>query len=267
MADQDQTNQGAGGGPPPEQATVVYASQLSPELRQDKSIMEALKDSPKLNDLAKNHAALKARMQRSIIIPNAEKPDPEELKAFRAAMGLPEKADGYEFNTQGFKEVEGVDQVVAMCRAKAAEMGLTKAQGQKLFDAIMGLSKSGRDSVNASRKEMVDTFETRLAAALGNDPEKAKAAQNLHKSFLLNRIAAIADKIKPGEGERIIKTLAANGMLYDTTFTQVNAELAQLLGEEPFADGNGAGPTREAKKGQQNYSPEFEATHGKRSKR
>ena len=266
MGDQDQSQaEGAAGGAPPADpyASIVYRSQLSPDIREDKGIMEALKDSPKLNDLVKAHASMKGRMSRAIVIPNAEKPDPEEMKAFRTAMGLPEKAEEYEFNAAAFKDIEGVQEVVAMSRAKAAELGLTKTQAQKYFESIMGLSKAGRDSMTAARKQAQEAFEPQLLELVGKDPERVKATKNLLTAQVL-RMANIAERVKKGEGEKLVRRLGAVGLLNDPIFAMVNAELQEFLGEETFIDGNRT-RVKAAKQGKQgSYSQGFKDQFGDR---
>lgn len=267
MADQDLSHAGGGDGeaPPADPyASIVYKSQLSPDIREDKTIMEALKDSPKLNDLVKAHAELKARSTHSIVIPKEGTTTyAEDMKKFRADMGLPEKAEEYEFNAAAFKDIDGVEEVVAMSRAKAAELGLTRTQAQKYFESIMGLSKAGRDSMTKARKDAQDSFEPQLLELLGKDQQRVTETKNLLTAQVI-RMATIAERVRKGEGEKLVKRLGSVGLLNDPIFALVNAELQEFLGEEQFIDGNKVRQkaTKQGKQG--NYSPAFVAMHGKK---
>lgn len=243
-----QGDQGAGGSGEP-----VYLSQLSPETRQDKAILEAIKDSPKLNDLVKNHAALKARMSRAIVVPNAEKPDAAEVKAFREAMGLPEKAEDYVFDSAAFKDVHGVEEVVAMARTNATAMGLTKVQAQKYFDSIMTLSKAGRDAMVSAREEERKNLPAKLVEAFKGDTAKADAAHNRAVNFLARFV----------KDKKILDDYRATGILYNPSHILTWAAIDEALGEEPFADGNRGGQKGEKRGRQGHYSPGFQDQFGK----
>ncbi len=244
--------------PPPQEVAIAYESQLSPELRADKSIREAIKDSPKLNDLVKAHRDLKGKLSRAIIIPSAEKPDPEEMKAFRDRMGLPETADGYTFDTSAFKGVDGVEEVVKLARTEAAAMSLTKQQAQKFAEVILKLSKAGKDAVENQIKELENTFMPRLTEAT-KSPEKATAAVNLMKAFLVKHLGSAP----------LIKKLAQSGIMYDTDFVLKAAAMAEVLGEEPFIEGENSQRPGQRKPvhpegSQRVYSPQFAEHYGPR---
>lgn len=244
--------------PPPTEIPIAYESQLSPELRADKTIHEAIKDYPKLNDLVKAHRELKAKLAHSIVIPNLEHPDPQEMKDFRERMGLPETADGYTFDTSAFKGVDGVDEVVKLARAEATAMSLTKTQAQKFAEVILRLSKAGKDAVDNQIKELETTFMPRLTEATKN-PEKATAAVNLMKAFLVKHLGSAP----------LIKKLAQSGIMYDTDFVLKAAAMAEVLGEEPFIAGeNSQRPGQrkpERPQGSQgHYSPQFSEHYGPR---
>lgn len=250
--------------PPDPYGHIVYRAQTSPEQQKDPKLWEAVKEHPKIGDLVTAHVALKEKLGRAVIIPNAEKPDPEELKTFRQQMGLPEKAEDYKFDTATYQEIEGVKEVVELARADSAGMGLTQAQAQKHFDSIMRLSKAGRDAVMKARKEAVDNYEPRLLELVGKDQEKATAAKNQFTAELII-LGKMADRIKPGEGTALVKRLSAAGFLHDPVFTLIAAELQGLMGEEPFSQG-GPAPREKADKGKQSVSKEFESHYGTRAK-
>jgi hypothetical protein len=233
---------------------IEYHPQISPALRSDKAIREALKDSPKLNDLVKNYAGAKARLSRALIVPNAEKPDPEEVKAFRAALDIPDGPTGYTLVTDAFKDVQGVEEVVKMVQERAAKHHMSKSQGQGLFETIMGLSKAGRDAGLKAANDAKEAFAPELVRTLGGDEKKAEAAVNLMKSFLIKHIGS----------QRLVDKLTRDGYIYDPEFALKAAGLEELLGEEPFIKGGGAGKGgKAAPRGTQgHYSPQFQEQFG-----
>lgn len=244
--------------PDPAPVVIAYDSQMSPELRADPAIREALKDSPKLNDLVKNYAAGKARLTRALIVPNAEKPDPEEVRAFRAALDIPDGPAGYALVTDAFKDVQGVQEVVKMVQERAGKHHMSRAQGQGLFETIMSLSKAGRDAAAQAATQAKENFGPALTRAVGGDEKVAAAAVNLMKSFLIKHIGS----------QRLVDNLTRDGYIYDPEFALKAAGLEELLGEEPFIKGGGAGKSgKRAPRGTQgHYSTQFQEQFGANTK-
>ncbi len=191
---------------------------------------------------------------------------PAEMKTFREAMGLPDKAEDYPLNTAAYKDVEGMEEITKVVREKALDMSLSKTQAQKLLDTLMGMSKAGRDQVMKARKEAAETFEARLLEAVGKEEAKATAAKNLLQAHML-RMGTIAEKLGKGRGEALMRRIADSGLLYDPTFALVTAEVARERGEEKLVQGGGGEgePTPKPKGGQGHYSKEFQETFGKRA--
>jgi hypothetical protein len=230
----------------------VYFSNLSPALRPQ--VREALRPLQQPNDLAKAYVDMKKKMDRALIVPRADSPDPEEVKAFRAALDIPEGAAGYKIATDAFKDVQGVEEVVKMVQARAAAAHMSNAQGQGMFETIMGLSKAGRDAATTAVAQAKADFEPALLRSLGGDQKKADAAVNLMKSFLIKQIGS----------QRLVDKLTRDGYIYDPEFVLKAAGLEELLGEEPFIKGGGAGKVgRRAPKGTQgHYSNQFQDQFG-----
>lgn len=238
-------------------AEPAYLPQISPELRGDEKVRTLLGKYPKLNDLVQAFVGMDGRLQRSVVVPNMENPDPEELKAFRSAMGLPEKAEDYEVTLEAFQGQEGVEELVPILKKAAFAMGLSKNQAQKFTEFVGKLGSVGSKKLAADRKDAADTFEARLLEAVGKDEAKRDETLNLFKRFLVKRMGDNA----------LIKELAAAGLVHNPAFAVKAAEIERYFNEEPFvegrAQGNGSGAG--AKKGTMgSYSPEFEATFGGR---
>ena len=255
------------GGPPKpgDSVPVAYASQLSPEQRKDERLMGALKAHPKMSDLVHSWDEGQQRLARAIVVPNAQKPDAAEMKTFREAMGLPDKPEDYPLNTAAYKDVQGMEEIVKVVRERALDMSLSKTQAQKLLDTLMGMSNAGRDQVLKARKESAESFDARLLEAVGKEEAKATAAKNLLRSHMI-RLGTNAEKLGKGKGEALMRKIADSGLLYDPTFALVTAEIASMLGEEKMVKGGGGAGEAAPKPqgGQGHYSPEFQATFGKR---
>lgn len=230
-----------------------YFDQLSPDIANSEDA-KLLYDFPHMNDLSKAAINMKRKLARAVIVPDLEKPDPEELKTFREAMGLPENSEGYAIKTDAFKDVEGLDQFVTVVKKQAFGMSLTKIQAQKLFDFVMKLGKAGNEKISEERKQAADTFDARLLEAVGKDETKKTATLNLFKRFLIKRIANAS----------IIKRLSDAGLIHDPDFVVPIAEkVEQYLGEEPFVEGGRRGEQKAKGKGTMGkYSKEFEEEYG-----
>lgn len=225
----------------------AYFQQLPPDVVSEHGERLA-KHGPKLGDLANATLAQEDKLARSVTVPNAENPDPEELAAFQKAMGLPEKPDGYEIDTATAKGMEGLVDVVASVRGTAADMALSNTQAQKLFDYLIATAKTGREANETAGKELVESFDARLLDALGNDQEKATQTMNLFKAFMVTRVA----------DSDVVKKLADAGLFYDPRFAIKMAQVEATLSEEQFIAGGGpreGGPKKIGSMG--HYSDEW----------
>jgi hypothetical protein len=234
----------------------VYFSNLSPELRPQ--VRESLRPLQKPNDLAKAYVDMKKKMDRALIVPNAEKPDPEEVRAFRAALDIPDGQAGYTIDTAAFKDVQGVEEVVKMAQERAAKHHMSKAQAQGLFDTVMGLSKAGRDAALKTQNDAKAAFGPELTRVLGGDEKKAQAAVNLMTQFLTKIIG----------DQELVDDLTRSGIIFKPKFALKAAALAEQLGEEPIIKGGGQGRgAKPAPRGSQgHYSSQFQEIYGANAK-
>lgn len=240
---------GAGG----KGVTVACASQMSPELRADKELMKLLEEAPKINDLATRYRDLHGRSKRSIVIPNAEKPDPAEVKALREALDIPEKEDGYALKIDAFKDLQSAQPTAQAVTKHAAASSLTRVQAQKTLDFILGIQRQARAAAEKAGKEYRGSFETRLLEAVQGDTKKRDAIINLATRFWVKRIGDAA----------LIKSADARGDIHDTALALKLAKVEADMSEEPFFDGEAAPPRKGAKQGRMgSYDPEFENRYG-----
>jgi len=249
----DQENQGGGSGTQP--ARPAYESQLGKSLRDNAELMKALPAT--LNELAEGYYSNQRKLGRSIIIPDPENPDPEERKALFEKMGIPTKAEGYELNSEAFKDLPGIEELAKAVRAHAAEMSLTKSQAQKYLEKVAGIAAEGHKQATAAAKELEDTFEARLLDAVGKDETKKTAAINLSKAGLVRFFG------KP----QVLVKLKDSGLLYDTDFIMSMAAIQEAMGEAPHVQGSGPGKQKTPPRGAMgNYSRQWEEQHGQNRK-
>ncbi len=248
----DPQNQGGGAAPnqPP-----TYTSQFDNETRGNADLMKGL--PPTVTELAKRDWTNQQLLRRAVIIPSAEKPDPAEKKALFEKMGIPEKAEDYQFNTAAIKDLPGVDELVAEVRTHAAEMSLNKTQAQKYLEKVAGIAKKGLEQQQKASKELEDTFEARLMDAVGKDETKKTAAINLSKAALVRFFG----------DQEVLGQLKNAGILYNPRFILGMAAAQEATGEAPMVRGSGPGAQKAPVKGTQGqYSPEWEAAYGKNRK-
>jgi hypothetical protein len=235
-------------------AEIAYLSQMSPEVRE--KLKERLTNYPKINDLAQAVVDQEDKLSRAVIVPNAENPDAEELKAFKKAMGLPEKAEEYEIKLEG---IEGGEEVAGLLRKAAFNMGLTKTQAKKFGDVVLKLATAGKTKQAGDQKEAAESFEPQLLEKLGGDEEKKAEVLNLFKRFLIKRVA----------DNEIVKALTDARLIHNPGFAMKMAEIERHFSDEPFVQGRpqGAGAAGTQQQGQfgGNYSPEFQQQFGGKS--
>lgn len=231
-----------------------YLSQLSPDLRSDERVVAFAEKHPKLNDLMTAAVDMDGRLGRSILVPDAGKPDPAEVKAFREKLGIP---DDYTLKADGFKTVPGIDGLAAMVKERAKELTLTSVQAQKLFDALATMAKAGGEGSAKARKEAEDALPAKILQAMGGKEEGKTAVVTLFTRFLTDRI---------GDPE-MAKRLKASGLLDDPAFVMKMAQFEDFFSEEPFFKGSSRAPAGQpAPRGTfgGSYAPDFAAKYGGR---
>lgn len=243
------------------EAKPTYFAQMKPDFVKQHGDRLA-KHGTELQSLAEavikledENAALAKRMERAIVVPG-ENPTPEELKDFKAKMGLPDNAEGYEFDPTDLKDLPQAEEAAKALRVALFEAGLTKNQAKKVGALFFGAARAGKIAKDAVNKEAAEKFEERLAAQFGGDKKKAQAALNLYKAAMV-RLS--------GRDKDLVPRLMQAGVFYDPALAAGMAEAEQYLGDHDFIDGDGGGgkQTKKEKNGRMGtYSPEFQKIHG-----
>lgn len=229
------------------------ASQFPKETREKyKDLLLGDYKEKKAHEVFEELVDAKGKLGRAIVIPDPKTATQEEIAAFKKTMGIPEGPDKYEIKADAYKDIEGIEGLVADFRTRAAAWGLTKTQAQNAFDLMAGLAKSGMAAQTQAKKEHQESFQARLLEAVGKDEKKAEEVSNRFKEFLVKRI---------GDPE-IVQDLADSGLLYSAKFAVKIAELSQAFDDTPYIRGAEDRKGQPAKGAMGDYSPEFRKAAG-----
>mgnify|MGYP001467925545 CR=1 FL=1 len=113
----------------------TWTEQLSADLKGNKELTKY----EKISDLGKAFVELKGKTEGMVKIPG-EKATPEELSAFRQAMGIPDKPEGYELKKPD-KMPEGMqydETLESKFKETANKLGLTQVQVKGIFEMFNG---------------------------------------------------------------------------------------------------------------------------------
>ena len=232
-----------------------YLAQLKKEYAADHGD-ELLEISEETQGLAEYAINAKRKLARSIVVPDKENPDPDELKAFRAAIGLPETIEGYTLDSG---EVEIPEALTGAIRKMAHERSLSTTQAQGVYSLIAEQVKTGVATREAADKDAKDNFDARLTEQFGGDAVKGAAAKNLYLAAL-HRMAGLVEKDE-GFSQRLIDS----GLVHDVSFAHALALTEQHMGDHTFIEGGGSGikPGQKKKGGKMvHYSAEWMGLHG-----
>lgn len=115
--------------------------------------------------LAKAHYSLRQKMSEGMIPKLGANPKPEEIAAFRKAMGVPEKPEEYKVSLQGYAEMdERGKALVEDFRSKAHGLMLPPEKASELAAWYMGRIEAEKQQLNEhahqKRQETEDTLRT-----------------------------------------------------------------------------------------------------------
>lgn len=197
---------------------------------------EAFTGFQTIGDMAKSFLALKGKaaeldgikpkLETAIFKPG-EKATPEEITAFRKALGVPDKADAYEIPT-----VEGQEnspEMMKWARETFHKIGLTAEQGKAIAtywnQFMSAMVKAELDAAEKARSDA----ETALKTELGGE-EKYKEAAELVRRLLTQHAKpeekAILEDPKFGNNPLLIRLVTT---------------LAKKTGEDTTPQGKGGG--------------------------
>lgn len=224
------------------------ASQFPKETREKyKDLLLGDYKDKKAHEVFEELVDVKGKLGRAIVIPDPKSATVEEISAFKKTMGIPESPDKYDLKADAYKDIEGIEDLAADFRLRAAAWGLTKAQAQNAFDLMAGLAKSGIEAQAKAKQEHKDSFQARLLEMVGKDEKKAEEVTNRMKEFLVKRI----------DDKEIVQDLADSGLLYSAKFAVKIAELSKAFDDAPYIRGaeDRSAPAQRGAMG--DYSPEF----------
>lgn len=152
----------------------------------DKAELAALVEAKKWKspaDALASYQNLEGMVGRKGLIPPKEGDPPEVAAAYRAALGVPEKPEGYEF-----KQPEGVSDLVwtqdglGKLRTWAHELGLTPAQAQGFAERLANdqadFLRSLTEGIDADGRKFQDVLREEWGADYAGKIERGKRAAN-----------------------------------------------------------------------------------------
>lgn len=196
---------------------------LLPELQAEKEF-DSIKD---VNSLAKNYLetkkyATKLRNERATI-PN-EKSTPEEIAAFRKAIGVPENPEGYELSVPEFPEgMEYDEEKTKRFAALAHSKGISKEAFQSLYNEFVNDQKAAYEAQMKAISDMREKTTTELKKEWAGKFEAnlQKADQAGHKIF----------------GAEFMKILKDTGLANNGFIIRGLYKAAEKIGEHSFISG------------------------------
>ncbi len=225
-----------------EKKTHKYLSQFSPEIREKYG--HYFNDLPHQNDLAMAFVKATDSINNAIIVPDKVNATPEEIKEFYKKMGIPESAEGYEFEVD--EKNEDMVLISKEIGKQAIKSGLTKSQGKEVFNFVKTLVEVGNKEEQEKLKTAEDTLDERLLEFHQGNKDKRDEINNRFKAFL----------VKIGSKEAV-EELKKTGLLYNPDFITRIAGIHKELGDDKFLPGSRK-TTKSSKGKMGTYSSEFE---------
>lgn len=178
---------------------------------------------------------------KGVILP-PENATPEQMKAFHAALGVPEAPEGYELKApDGLPEGVWSDEAAKGFAAKAHELGLTPAQARGLAEwqaknvgesmARSGLEPDGRTWEQALQTEWGASYDAnmeiarRAAKEFGDEAALAKLGDRIGDSALVRMFHKIGVKV----GEDV--AVGLGGGAVPTQAQSAKAQIDAIMGD------------------------------------
>ena len=214
----------------------------------------SLANMPDVGGLAKAYLTLEGQAgQKGVPLPADDAPA-EEWDKFYAALGRPEKADGYDL--AGFSVPEGLpwaEDVQKTMVGKMHELGLTNRQVVGLMSAYAEAQNGQWTSFNTSMGQAVEATEAKLKQewgqsyaakmdlanrvvkhAFGDDLDAAKQIQLADGSYLLDSPAIARAFARIGEAWAEDGDLPGTGIEFAKSPSEAKAEIAKLKRDPEF---------------------------------
>lgn len=242
--------------PPPAAGAAPqdWRASLPPDIR-DAPTMGRF-DAPE--KLAKSYLELESLVGRKGLIPPTDKDGPEVHARFRAALGVPEKPEGYDLKApEGLPDGLWSDDAAQGYAALAHKHGLTPAQAQGLAAEFMAMQAQAMPNPGEAMKAAETTLRQEWGAAYGAKVEHAnRALRQFGGEDLVDLMAATG----LGNDPRVVKMMAAIGeaMAEDTpagmgqgrsgvlTPNEAREEITRIMGDREGAYWNKRDPAHAA---------------------
>ena len=199
------------------------------------SLPPELKDAPALGkyqdvpSLAKGYVEAQALIGRKGVVVPTDKDPPEVHAAYRAALGVPEKADGYTIKPpEGLPPEAWSEESSKTFSGWAHELGLTPAQAQGLaerYAKLTGGALQQQDSQKAEAKAATEAvLRQEWGAAFGA------------------KLAAADTALRTIGGEELAKYMQDSGLGNHPAMVRAWAKIGESIGEDR-PNGMGSGRT------------------------
>ncbi|WP_417834752.1 hypothetical protein [Thalassospira xiamenensis] len=222
MTDQN-TDPAAGAAPAPDATTTTEnTATAAPEQDGGLSLSLPEGDAAPAADPAKPEGEAPAIPEGYVKVPG-EGATEAEVAAYRAALGVPETAEGY---LEGFEVPEGYQPPAFLAEA-ALKAGVPKSAIQELLKADAEANEKAYADLKAAAEEELNDASAAFKTKYGKE-----TAEALTKG---QRFINEAGKKVPGLAELLKKT----GLTQHGVFLDFAVEAGKLLGESAFVDGDG----------------------------
>jgi hypothetical protein len=216
----------------------TWVKQISRELQEKyKDHLETLKGKH-FSDIIDECFTAQQTLKKAVVFPQ-KGASAEEVRRFLKTMNIPLEPDGYGLKPELLGEGEETKAFTQNLAQRMHRMGLTKKQGAQMFAEIASLAKAGAAQQQAVRKNLSETFDSRLEAYLGKDTAKAQETLNFFKRFFVS----LNDR-------KLVKELDDAGMLFSPRFVAAMAAYhRENAAEPPLAAGGRGGSTPQSNEG------------------
>jgi len=178
-----------------------WISGLTSDLRTNPIVLGHKKPS----DFVKAALEWKGKAETAIVKPG-EGATPEEVEAYRTAMGIPKDTSGYELPESNLVSKEFLDAQ----RELYLKHGLNKEQAKAVHEATVAQIAKGAELLKKANQDARNDAEKTLKAELGDKyPQTLKSAQNALRRFATPELVKYLTDTGMGNNAALIKTFAA----------------------------------------------------------
>ena len=145
----------------------------------------------------------KAKADQAIVRP-AEDATPEQVAAYRQAMGIPAKAEDYELDATGFS-----DEFVKTQRELYLQHGIGKDQAKALWEATKKQVEQGAETLRRANVQEKQQAEATLRTEYGDKfPQVVQSARQALARFATPELRTYLEQTGMGNNAHLIRMLA-----------------------------------------------------------